>query len=32
MKFARATKLDRKSGGTWGTRPGSLAAFIEREF
>ena len=21
MKFASATKLDRKSGGTWGTRP-----------
>jgi hypothetical protein len=22
MKFASATKLDRKSGGTWGTRTG----------
>ena len=24
MKFASATKLDRKSGGTWGTRPARL--------
>jgi hypothetical protein len=24
MNFASATKLDRKSGGTWGTRPVSL--------
>ena len=28
MKFANATKLHRKSGGTWGTRPGEWALLL----
>jgi len=28
MKFANATKLHRKSGGTWGTRPGEWALLM----